>query len=270
MSLSMTEAAFEGFRVTRRNPGAVLLWAVVWLAAFVIMMIAAAPLMAPWMDEIAASQGDPEALSEGASRAMQMAGFAFAPVALLVQALLLPAAYRAVLRPDERRFGYLRVGRDEARILVVSIALAAVSLLLNLGGGWAERQAAAGAGLGVGLLVSRVVFVISVTFSVRVSLIAPLTFARGKLAFAEGWRASGPRFWPLLGLMIIVLTMSVVVMILLVLIGWPLWILVAGGGGVAAGVGALLTLCLMAFGMALLSTITWAPFAVIAGELTRT
>lgn len=267
--MSMTEAAFEGFRITRRHPGAVLLWAVVWLIAFVVMMIAATPLMAPWMDEIAAAQGDPEALSEGASRAMQMAGFIFAPVALLVQGLLLPAAYRAVLRPEERRFAYLRVGRDEARILLVSIALAVVSLLLNLGGGWVERQAAAGAGLGVGLLVSLAVFVISLVFSVRVSLIAPLTFARRKLAFAEGWRASGPRFWPLLGLMVLVLTMVIVVMILLVLIGWPLWTLVVGAGGAAAGLGALLTLGLLAFGMALLSTIAWTPFALIADELTR-
>lgn len=268
--MSMTEAAFEGFRVTRRHPGAVLLWAAVWLVGFVAMLIAAAPFIAPWMDEIATAQGGPETLSEGAQRAVQLAGYAFAPVALLIQAVLLPAVYRAVLRPEERRFGYLRLGRDEARILLVSIALAVVSLALNLAGGWLERQAAAAVGLPAGLLVALAVFVVTLIFSVRVSLIAPLTFARRQLSFVEGWRASGPRFWPLLGLTVIVLTMAIVVMILLVLIGWPLWILVGAPGGAAAGVGALLMLCLMAFGMALVSTITWAPFAVVAGELTRT
>ena len=268
--MSMTEAAFEGFRVTRRHPGAVLLWAAVWLVGFVAMLVAAAPFMAPWMNEIATTQGGPETLSAGAQRAVQMAGFAFAPVALLIQAVLLPAAYRAVLRPEERRFGYLRLGRDELRILVVSIALAIASVALNIAGGWLERVAAAGAGLPAGLLVSLAVFVVTLIFSVRVSLIAPLTFARRKLAFTEGWRASGPRFWPLLGLTVIVMTMAIVVIILLVLIGWPLWIIVGAPGGPAAGVGALLMLCLMAFGMALVSTIAWTPFAVIAGELTRT
>lgn len=268
--MSMTEAAFEGFRVTRRHPGAVLVWAAVWLAGFVAMLIAAAPVMAPWMDEIATAQGGPETLSAGAQRAVQLAGFAFAPVALLIQAVLSPAAYRAVLRPEERRFGYLRLGRDEALILVVSIALAVVSVGLNFAGGWLERQATASAGLPAGMLVSLAGFVVTLVFSVRVSLIAPLTFARRRLAFAEGWRASGPRFWPLLGLTIIVMTMIIVVMILLFLIGWPLWIIVGGPGGAAAGVGALLMLGLMAFGMALVSTIAWTPYAVVAGELTRT
>lgn len=269
--MSMTEAAFEGFRVTRRHPGAVLLWAAVWLVGFVAMLVAAAPFLAPWMDEIATAEGGgPETLSAGAQRAIQLAGFAFMPVALLIQAVLLPAAYRAVLRPEERRFGYLRIGRDEARILLVSITLAVVSVALNIAGGWLEHLATTSAGLPAGLLVSLAVFVVTLIFSVRASLIAPLTFARRKLSFIEGWRASGPRFWPLLGLTVIVATMAIVVMILLILIGWPLWTIVAGPGGAAAGIGALLMLGLMAFGMALVSTIAWTPFAVVAGEVTRT
>ena len=35
MTVSATEAAFEGFRVTRRNPGVVLIWAGVWLIGLI-------------------------------------------------------------------------------------------------------------------------------------------------------------------------------------------------------------------------------------------
>lgn len=269
---SATEAAFEGFRITRHNPGAVVLWGVVWLIGLIAAVFATLPFVTPYVQEIVAAQGNPEALSSAAQAAISRAGFAVLPIVFLVQAFVMTAVYRAVLRPSQKAFGYLRVGRDEGRMLIVGIALGAVSLIFNLGGSLLETVTTQAAGMVVAALVSLVLFVVSIVIGVRLSLIAPLSFLRGKLAFAEGWRASGPMFWPLLGVTVLSLTMAVIVVILLVMIGWPLQTAIVGTAGstsALAVVGSLLMLLLMPLGVALVTTIVWAPFAALCRASTE-
>lgn len=266
MSVSATEAAFEGFRITRHNPGAVLIWAAVWLVGLIAAVFATLPFVAPFVQEIIAAQGNPESLSPAAQAGISRAGFAVLPIVLLVQAFVMTAVYRAVLRPSPKGFGYLRIGRDELRMFVVVIALGAVSLIINLGSSVLETAAAQAAGMVVGAIVSMVLFVVSIVISVRLSLIAPLSFLRGKLAFSEGWRASKPLFWPLLGVTVLSLTLALIVVFLLVMIGWPLQTVIVGTAGATsplAVVGSLLMLLLMPLGAALVTTIVWAPFAAL-------
>lgn len=264
MSVSATEAAFEGFRLTRQRPGAIALWGAVWLVGLIVMMFAILPFVAPWMEEIAAAQGDATKLSAEATAALQRGTLSFIPIAILLQGLLATAVYRAVLRPGEKSFGSMRVGKDEGRVLLVSVATAVVSGVLNFGGEWLAQLAGASAGPVASFGVALVVMIALIALSVRLSLIAPLTFARRKLAFREGWAASGRMFWPLLGLSVIVMTLCIVVVLLLVLIGWPLQIAV---GSAAAPIGAIFMLILMPLGMAMVSTLAWAPFAAICREL---
>ena len=269
MTVSATEAAFEGFRVTRRNPGVVLIWAGVWLIGLILMMAVILPLMAPWMDEIVAAEGSASALTPGARRAMQMATFAAIPVGLLLQALIMPAVYRAVLHPHQKGFAWLRIGRDEGRMLVVLLVLGIVSVALNLAGTPLQQWAAGSLAFPLRLLLSLALFALSIFISVRLSMIAPVTFARRELAFREGWRMSGRLFWPLLGLTVMVVAMAAIVVLLLVLIGWPLQVMVGGTGamGPAQGIGALLMLLLMPLGVALVTVILWAPFAALCRDL---
>jgi hypothetical protein len=270
VSVSATDAAFEGFRVTRRRPGAVVLWAAVWLVGLIVMMFAAVPFILPWMDEIVAGQGDPSALSAGATAALQNATLVFIPIALVLQGLLASAVYRAVLRPQETAFGSLRLGRDEARVLAVGLVTGLLSLALNFGSEWLLLQVNAAAGPLAGGALWLVITAALLALSVRLSLIAPLSFLRRKLAFREGWTASGRLFWPLAGMTVIVITMALVVVLLLFLIGWPMQAAMSAAGGpgsAAAGLGALLLLLLMPLGMAMVSTLTWAPFAAICRDL---
>jgi hypothetical protein len=270
VSVSATEAAFEGFRVTRRRPGAVLIWAAIWLAGLFAMMAAMIPLLGPWIEEIAAASGDPAAISAEATVALQRAMLAFIPIALILQGLLASAVYRAVLRPQDKAFGSLRMGRDEGRVLLVGVATGILSGALNLGGEWLVGQVSSAAGVIAGTALSLAITAALIALSVRLCLIAPLTFLRRKFAFREAWTASGRMFWHLLGMTIIVITLSIVVVLLLIMIGWPMQAAMSAAGGgasAAAGIGALLMLLLLPLGMAMVTTLAWAPFAAIVRDL---
>lgn len=273
MTVSATEAAFEGFRITRHNPGAVLIWAAVWLVGLIAALFATLPFVSAFLPEIAAAQGNPEALSAGAQTGISQAGFAIVPIVILLQAILMPAIYRAVLRPSPKGLGYVRIGRDELRMFIVALGLGVVSLAFNLVSTMLESLAVQSLGMVAGVLVSTALFVVSIVISVRLSLIAPITLLREKVAFAEGWRASGPLFWPLLGMTVLALTMAMIVVFLLIMIGWPMWTLIGGAAGGAnplALAGSLLLLALMPLGAALVSTILWAPAAAICKGLPQT
>ena len=73
-------------------------------------------------------------------------------------------------------------------------------------------------------------------------------------------------FWPVLGVFFLSLAMTLLVLLLLVLVGWPLYAALTMGGGMAAIPG-LLLLLLMGLGMALVSVLMWAPFASIVQQL---
>lgn len=270
MTVSATEATFEGFRVTRHNPGTILIWAGVWLVGLIAAIFATLPFIAPWIPELTTAAGDPNKLSPAALAGISNAGLAAAPVILLVQSVVSPAVYRAVLRPSAKGFGYLRLGRDELRMFVVVLGIGAVQLIFNLISAGLETVAAQTIGVIAGAMISFVLFLASIVISVRLSMVAPITLVRERISFAEGWRVSRGWFWPLLGITILSATLAVIVLILLFLIGWPLQtVVVAAAGTVSplAMISSLLMLLLLPLGAALLSTIIWAPFAAMCRNL---
>ena len=271
MQINATEAAFEGFRISRRRPGVIAAWGGVWLLGLIAMLLAALPLVAPFMEELAAAGGDAARLSADATAALERTSLLLIPIAVVMQAVLGAAVYRAVLTPEAPRFAFLRLGRDEGRVLVAALVLGCISVLFNFGGEALVTWATAAGGMIAGAVVWLVVTGLMIWVSVRLCLAVPLTFVRERLAFAEAWKASRPLFWPLLGLNIVVLALAAIVVLLLVLIGWPLSVAMASGGPGTpiAAVGVLLTLLLMPLGMAMVSTLLWAPFAVIARDLPK-
>lgn len=270
MTVSATEAAFEGFRVTRQNPSVILIWAAVWLVGLIAAALATFPILSPWMPEMATANGDPSKLSAPALAAISNAGYVILPVVLLIQTVLMPAVYRAVLRPTPKGFGYLRFGRDELRMFVVALGLGAVSLLLNLISSGLESTATQMMGIVGATVVSMVVFVASIVITVRLSLVAPITLLRSKISFAEGWHVSARWFWPLLGITVLSMTMAAIVVILLLMIGLPMQQVVAGGAGAVSPlstIGALLLLLLIPLAATLVTTILWAPYAAMCRNL---
>ncbi|WP_304171897.1 hypothetical protein [Phenylobacterium aquaticum] len=97
-------AAAQGFDLIKREPRAVAVWVVISAAAAALLVWAA-----------------------GQGAAIHMSAIA---VNLLVGLAISAGAYRAWLRPEERRLAYLRLGADEQRLLTVSVVTLAPALLV--------------------------------------------------------------------------------------------------------------------------------------------
>lgn len=266
MSFSATEAAFEGFRVTRQNPLSVLVWAGLWGIGLIAVLMILGPITMPYASEIEAAQGDVTALSPSAVTALSLGMAAVLPVLLGLQAILAPAVYRAVYARQTKRIGYLQLGLIELRTLAVVVLLAILSIVLNLGGEAAVTLSKQVGGVAAAFAVNLAVFAFTTWISVRLMLTAPLVLRRKGLPFRDSWRMTAKSFWPVLGVFFLSLAMTLLVLLLLVLIGWPLYTALTMGGAFAAIPGVLLLL-LMGLGMALISVLMWAPFASVVQQL---
>lgn len=236
MSLSATEAAFEGFRVVRRKPTVVAWWALAYLVLFAVAFALAGPSLIEVMtiaDTMNAANPSPAD--------MQRLGAAYAglawllPAGLLFGAVLNTAIVRAVLRPEEGRLGYLRLGADEFRVLgatlLLTLAGAAITLLAAFAAGLLVGVASlAGQAVAwlVGLLAGAAVLALVVFLAIRFSLAVPATFTEKRMAFKESWRATKGVFWPLLGMAVIAVIMSIVVGLLGGIVALPLTLATGG------------------------------------------
>lgn len=190
------------FRLVRERPLAVGIWCLIYIAATVASGMFISPAMQP-------------AFSPGASPAATFADLRgiFAGMAMfglgmmLLYTFLYAAAQRAVLRPREDAFAYLRIGMDELRLfllsIILSIGLVAVSLVLLIP--FAVLIGMMGAGLGllavIPLILLAYLFFLGALawLTVRFSLAFPLTLLRGRIVIAESWTLTKGRFWSLFG-----------------------------------------------------------------------
>jgi len=236
MSFSATEAAFEGFRIVRRKPVVVLFWSAVYLAVFAATTFLGASSIARIMAmaeamESSQSVGDMEQLG------LAINGFMIwvAPLFLLSGAVLSAAVARSVLRPEQSAWGYLRLGKDELRILAVSVAM---GLILGVLGGAGFTAVSllfvAGASSGqailflVALLVALGVIAGLIWLGVRLSLAVPMTLDRGRITLFDSFKATKGRFWPMLGMTLIVAIMTLVVSFLGGIVAMPVTLITGG------------------------------------------
>lgn len=243
MAFSATEAAFEGFRVVRRNPMALIFWALF----YAVFMVAIFAMMGPNLISFVTATEQLE--QSGATPSMedfaplfQMMGLLFAvllPLSLIASAMIYAAVSRAVLRPGESAFGYLRLGMDEVRVLAVSVVLFFVFMALMV-----VASGIIGAVIGMTVAAEMpalwllVVLLIlaaigaSIWLAVRLSLAIPITMAERRIAIFDSFGFTRGRFWPLLGMALLAWVMSVVVGLLGSLVAMPLQF--ATGGGMMA------------------------------------
>jgi hypothetical protein len=189
------------FRLVRERPGTVAVWGLVYMVATVAATFAMLPLIG--MQTAAMSGETPFAASNISS---MIGGFLLFELFLLILlVVLMTAAQRAVLRPAEQGFAYLRLGMDELRMVVLAIILSVVTIilyfLLALVG--ALVIGAGGAALGprgaipFGIIVFLALLGLFIWFEVRLSLAYPLTLLRRKIIIGEAWRVSRGHFWTL-------------------------------------------------------------------------
>lgn len=276
MRFSAGEAAFEGFRVTRRHPAALLGWSLVWLVSLVATILTALPILHPVMGELQAML---QSMTTGAqsepSLAIQTrvayATWATMPISVVTQAVFMPALYRAMTSEGRDRFAYLRLGRVELRVLGILALLSLISLVLSLIG---DTAAAASEGTSYSVIAGGLSFLTTlagIIIAVRLVLATPQTFETGHIDVKAAWRLTTRMFWPLFGLAIMAGMMACVVILLLTIVALPLSSLAVGAqpGSTMAGVAMAGLLLLVSLGSAMVMTIVAAPFMVVYRQVTE-
>ena len=243
MAFSATDAVFEGFRVVRRQPLSLVFWSLFYAAGMVAAFAMVGPTLISFVtatEQLEQSGTTPT--MEDFAPLFQMMGLLFAvllPISLIASAMIYAAVARAVLRPGESAFGYLRLGMDEVRVLVVSVVLFLVlmALLFVSSGliGVAIGMTVAAEVPALWLLVVLLVLGAIALFtwlSVRLSLAIPITMAEQRFAIFDSFAFTRGRFWPLLGMALLAWVLSMVVGLLGSLVAMPLQM--ATGGGMMA------------------------------------
>lgn len=238
---SAGEAAFTGFRVVRAHPKAAVVWGGVHLAIQVVFAALIAATIGPALMQLQAM--GPAAKRDPAQTAALLGHMA--PVYLILGVfflvfypVLIAAMNRVVLRPSEGRFAYLRLGRDELRMLGL--------LLMFIGLAIGAEVAAAIIGVIIEVVLTLVfkaqarmailplvaAFLCAWVFvSVRLSLAFSQTFATGRISLFRSWSTTSGQFWPMLGAYVLALVFVVILYIVAYLAMFVLTLVTGGGVG---------------------------------------
>lgn len=238
MSFNATESAFEGFRLARRAPWAILAWALAYMVFFAAFFAVAGSNLI----HIVTLAEQVEQSAEPSMSDLATLGRAYGalmvfvlPVSLLFGALLTTAVARAVIRPEARRFGYMRLGKDELRVLAVTLVVGLIMLgvllagmaLAGVFGGMAASMSAPFLILPA-VLAGLATAAVTIWLAVRLSLAVPITFAEQKIAIKQSWTMTKGRFWPLLGMAVLAGVMSMLVALLGSIVAAPLNLMFGG------------------------------------------
>jgi hypothetical protein len=225
------------FRLLRERPGSVLAWGALYsLAAFAL-----AYFMLSSMTSMMAMGERP-----GPDAAFAAMGSFFARLLLLyplffcLYTVLLTAAQRAVLRPEESSFASIRLGGDELRMIGLAlflgflfmigyfIAVAILALVAAATGAATGGTGSMGPVMIVGFLI---ILCLVLFFWVRLSLAFPLTLMRRRFVLGEAWTLSGGHVWTLLGgyLVLMLIIVALVIGASLAVQG-GYWSQLGGGG----------------------------------------
>ncbi len=245
MAFSGSDAAFEGFRLVRRKPMALVAWtllyAIVSLASLFAMSSAIGP-MTEWAERMEALENQsPSATPQEVMAAFQGFGEVMLslgwliPVSLIVTAMLMAAVARAVLNPRASGFGYLRLGMDELRVFVVTLVLgilmafAWVAVVVAIGVLSGIASASGANWLWLFVVLAGLAGVAAIIWlAVRLSLAVPITVAENRFAFFDSFAVTRGRFWALFGMAIIAFVMVLVISMLSWVVTLPLGLMVGG------------------------------------------
>ncbi|MFN3814810.1 hypothetical protein [Brevundimonas sp.] len=260
MAFSATDCAFEGFRVARRTPVTILIWALAYIVVTALMFA----LVGGSFVAVMAAATDLQGVTNPTPADFEPLWAAYAgmawilPVSLVFGAVMYTAALRVVLHPTDKGFGYMRLGMDEVRIFVVTLVLGVLAFLASVVvfgiagvlGGLASVAAGDAGGLIAFVLILAAV-VVFIWLAVRFSLALPITLAEKKFAIFDSWNLTKGRVWSLIGMTLIVIVMAIVVSILASIIILPLMFFTGGMNELAAMEGASLGEIFSAMGPAI-------------------
>ena len=233
-AFSLTDAAFEGFRLTREQPRVVGAWALLYGLMSLLTALVMVSTIGPQFGALrAAAQGMmPTDPAEAVRQSRVLAPFLMLmlPLVLVFWSVLTCAVYRAILQPQAGGFGRLRIGGDEVRMmgLIVLLFLLMVSTLAayRIADSSGAMLAVTGgvAGAVAGNVIRLAAFLAIVAFWVRLSLAGPITYATREIHVFRSWTLTRGHFWRLAAAYGLAILLSLVVMLLALIIfmaaGW--------------------------------------------------
>jgi hypothetical protein len=234
------DTAFTGFGIVRHKPVAVLIWALVLLVISTALSVVVDTMgvrFGPQLQQLAAMNANAKPDPVQAMALMrQLAPFCGLLLALplIVYPVLFAAMNRAVLRPAEDAFGYIRLGADEVRqlgLILIYYALAlvvAIPMTVVAGVPATVIATAIRQPVLVPQLATAFMFVALAALWVRVSLASAQTFTTRKIDVFGSWTLTKGQFWPMAGTYAIAAVLFTVV----ALLGHPI---IVAGGAVAGG-----------------------------------
>ena len=232
---SASDAAFSGFRLVRENLRAIAIWAAAMTVLSIISNVLAIQYFGRELEALMSylsdnSNPDPEETFRLISDLTPLMLWSL-PYSLVVNGVIFAALNRLVLRPQDSRFAYLRLGKQELRQAAVwvltSLVLMGVLFAGSLVAGFLGAMGGpTGAFLALLGLLGSVCVVIYL--AVRLSFAPAVTFENGKITIFKSLPETKGLFWPLLGAYVLAVVMSIIVVLLI-------WTIVSAIGLVASG-----------------------------------
>lgn len=220
MSVRPVDATLEGIQTMRRKPLTVLAWAGFSLVMLPILGLLVKIVLGEEGRQVLAGRGSSADPRDLLDLVMQMGGVMvlLVALALLLGSVLQAAIIRSVLEPNNRRFAYLRLGKEELQLLVVSLITWAAALVctvipsgaLVLGSALLTGAAQAWFAFLGGLAVIG----FSLWVAVRLSLLGPHAFSHHHIDIRAAWVQTHGQFLRLLGMFVMTMLLSVLVPLL--------------------------------------------------------
>lgn len=212
-------AITSGFRLIGERPLAVLAWGFAYLIIavlpqFLVMWHMLPDIMAVYRDALQSAQagGPPPADSPDMVRVQaELVRYQPMQIALTVIGLTIvnSAIYRAVLEPERKAFGYLRLSVQELWVGLATIVFYVLVMLAFMGAmipvGVAAVASSQAASWGNGLLVFLMACgaaAVLIWVCLRLSLALPMSFDQRGFRLFESWKLTRGQGWKLFGVLL--------------------------------------------------------------------
>lgn len=235
MSVRPVDAALEGLQTMRRKPLTVLAWATFSLVMLPILGLLVKILLG---DEGRAAlagrvgSADPREILDLITHLGGVMVLLIA-VALFLASVLQAAIIRSVIEPANDRFAYLRLGKEELQLLIVSLITWAAALgvtVIPSGAVVLGASLLSGAAAGWFATVGGLAVIgLSLWVAVRLSLLGPHAFSHHHIDIREAWVQTHGQFLRLLGMYVMTIILAAVVSIIQTTVSGIVGNVVGGG-----------------------------------------
>lgn len=238
---SATDAALEGFRITRERPRALLAWTGFSFAVSVLSIVISLNLPAE-MNTAMQDLESKRAVDVTTLMTMLATVSPLIAFGLIVQCVMAAAVYRIILKPEDTRYSYLRLGKVELELALLTIVYVFMATFFVAGLQLAVLLVSAVASA-FGSTALDFVWKVGEVFSagvvlyvaVRLSLAPIITFDTRKISIFESWELTRGQFWRLFGAYALAICCLIVftVLLLVVFLLIAMIFMIASGGSAA-------------------------------------